>query len=162
MSDFLACSMTISERMAATLVRYQIDGITDEPNNMLSKLDRAFITLNYPPDLTDHKDDNTKKRLSRFNTAMRDAGVQAKSGEILQAFMNPGPVLNKSTEDPPQISDSLEAVRIQFTKLNRTMFLRRRKCVPRAKYLSFTRLHSQREHIKFRECTIKEAIQSFS
>jgi len=119
--------------MTSTLVRYQLDGVTDKPNTKLSTLDKAFIMLNYPPDLTNYNDTATEKRLSRFKTAMRTAGVEIKAGEILQAFQNPGPVLNLNLPSGtnPAISDRLHAVRKRFTEYNATMYLRRCKCVRR-------------------------------
>jgi len=111
------------------LVRYQIDGVTDKPNTKLSMLDKAFIMLNYPPDLTNYGDPATEKRLSRFKTAMRTAGVEIRAGDILQAFQNPGPVLNLPSGTNPTIPDRLQAVRKRFTEYNATMYLRRCKRV---------------------------------
>ena len=115
--------------MTSILVRYQIDGITDKPNTKLSTLDKAFIMLNYPLDLTNYGDPATEERLSRFETAMRTAGVEIRAGEVLQAFQNPVPVLNLPSGTIPTISDRLQAVRKRFIGYNATMYLRRCKCV---------------------------------
>ncbi|KAG6374201.1 hypothetical protein JVT61DRAFT_4855 [Boletus reticuloceps] len=108
-----------------SVMMYQIDGVTERPNNKLSRLDKAFITLYYPPDLTDYKNETTKKMLSRFKTAIRDAGLESAGGKILEAFQNPGSVLKLPSGASPTMADRLQAVRNRFMDYDRAMYLRR-------------------------------------
>jgi len=62
------------------------EGIDIPVNKELSELDKAFIMLNYPPNL------KTPEKLKDFIQAMIDAGVTDKAaGEILKAFNTPSP-----------------------------------------------------------------------
>ncbi|KAI9459357.1 hypothetical protein HD554DRAFT_1620389 [Boletus coccyginus] len=62
------------------------EGIDIPVNKELSKFDKAFIMLNYPPNL------KTPEKLKAFILAMLDAGVTDKAaGEILKAFNTTSP-----------------------------------------------------------------------
>ena len=105
--------------MVVTFTRYSIYGIRDKPNNKLSKLDKAFIMLNYPPDLTDYGDTASRLRLTRFNKAMSDLRLtRAASAKILDAFQSLG-----------SMSERLEAMRRCYIKESRKSLHHQCKCV---------------------------------
>lgn len=97
------------------MARYQTNGVAKLPNKKLSELDKAFIMLNYPPDLTDPK--IGQERLAPFMAAIREAGLETKAGQIMQAFVDPGPV-----------SHRLQTVRKLVSQYSRMSVLHECKC----------------------------------
>ena len=96
------------------------EGIDIPVNTKLSKLDKAFIVLNYPPVL------DTQENLHRLMQAMIDAGVTNKAaGEILAGYKNPDP------DGPaPAVAARLNKVQELFSAYNkRSMDLRTCKWV---------------------------------
>ncbi|KAF8128010.1 hypothetical protein EV363DRAFT_1512302 [Boletus edulis] len=82
------------------------EGIDVPVNKKLSKLDKAIITLSYPPNLNDA--DN----LSRFTQAMIDAGVTDKAaGEILGQF--------GEETDGASLAGYFEGMRTRFSEYNK-------------------------------------------
>lgn len=108
--------------MVVTFTRYSIYGIRDKPNNKLSKLDKAFIMLNYPPDLTDYGDEASRLRLTRFNKAMSDLRLtRTASAKILGAFQSLGSNI--------ELSERLEAMRRCYIEESRKSLRHQCKCV---------------------------------
>ncbi|KAF8438346.1 hypothetical protein L210DRAFT_942961 [Boletus edulis BED1] len=82
------------------------EGIDVPVNKKLSKLDKAIITLSYPPNLND------AKNMSRFTQAMIDAGVTDKAaGEILGQF-------GEGT-DGASLADYFDKMRERFSEYNK-------------------------------------------
>ncbi|KAF8124349.1 hypothetical protein EV363DRAFT_1354250 [Boletus edulis] len=82
------------------------EGIDVPVNKKLSKLDKAIITLSYPPNLND------AKNMSRFTQAMIDAGVTDKAaGEILGQF--------GEETDEASLADYFDKMRGRFSEYNK-------------------------------------------
>ena len=97
-------------------------------NTKPPKLDKAFIMLNYPPNLDD------PNNLRRFVQAMIEAGVANKAaGEILEAYNNPDP-----TGPPNKYANHFCKVWERFSEYNkRTTHLRGGKWVAMNKATKF-------------------------
>jgi len=95
------------------------EGIDIPVNKELSKLDKAFIMLNYPPNL------KTDAKRKDFIHAMIDAGVTDKAaGEILKAFNTRGPE-NFDVESDEDLVFRFGNMRTCFSEYNkRTTHLR--------------------------------------
>jgi len=93
------------------------EGIDIPVNKELSKLDKAFIMLNYPPNLND------PANLKPFIQAMIDAGVTDKAaGEILNAFNTPNPKAtgeNPDTKENPDLPYRFGEMRKKFSEYNK-------------------------------------------
>jgi len=98
------------------------EGIDIPVNKELSKLDKAFIMLNYPPNL------KTPEKLKDFIQAMIDAGVTDKAaGEILKAFNTPSPE-NFDPDSDADLAYRFGNMRTRFSEYNkRTTQLRNGK-----------------------------------
>ena len=86
------------------------EGIDIPVNTKLSKLDKAFIMLNYPPDLSEEAD------MERFMQAMIDAGVtDVAAGKILGAFDKENPA-HTTAEN---LASSFKEMRKRFSDYNK-------------------------------------------